>query len=350
MSKKEDYLVALKKEMVLQSGFLKGEKINTIYFGGGTPSMLSFEELNPIIESIFSLFEVIEHPEITLEANPEDIDVQWIKNLLESKINRISVGIQSFNSEILQRIGRKHSAEKAISALKLLIEYGFNNLTADLIYGIPGQTNSILEKDLQTLIQLKIPHISAYALTVEEKTPLSLQIKKALFPQPDENQMTEQFYLVKDALEKMGYEHYEISNYGLAGHQAKHNVSYWMGEKYLGLGPSAHSYNGKIRKWNVSNVHDYILSIQKGILPCEFEEISKTMQLNEYILTRLRTQWGINLKEIQAEYGEMARQHIVYQSQKPISEGLFLLENDTIRLSRKGMLLTDRLSAGLFMD
>ena len=295
LSNKSEYLIALQQEIRLQSNYFEGESISSIYFGGGTPSLLEPHEIHQLLNYIFEEFSVIDFPEITMEANPEDINYDWICGIRETQVNRISLGVQSFDSSVLQHIGRKHTAEKSFNSIQLLLDEGYNNITADLIYGIPGQTDDILKKDINTLIEFNIPHISAYALTVEEKTLLHRQIKQGKLSPPDENQMADQFYLIKDSLAQMGYEHYEISNYCLPSHQAKHNVSYWTGEKYLGLGASAHSYDGKIRKWNVSSIKEYIQSLQKGKILCESEEISPIMRHNEYILTHLRTKWGVKL-------------------------------------------------------
>ena len=343
---KNDFIDALLKEIVLQKNYLENEIADTIYFGGGTPSLCTREEVKNIITAIQSSFTVAENAEITLEANPDDITGEKLLDWKEVGINRLSIGVQSFFEEDLKWMNRAHSAEQAVGSLQLAAKQ-FNNITIDLIYGTPQLTNEKWKQNVDTASALSIPHLSCYALTVEPKTPLDKMIQqhKSLPVNPDKQ--SEQFLLLMQWLEDAGYEHYEISNFaklacptGRPGWRSRHNSSYWQGSHYLGLGPSAHSFNGKERQWNIANNTIYIDTINKGIIPLEKEVLTETQQLNEYIMTSLRTMEGTKLS--------ITGNSLLERSKKFIDSGLMKLENDSLTLTKEGKLLADGIAADLF--
>lgn len=339
MHYKNELIAALLKEIPLQKNYLGEEVVETIYFGGGTPSLCTKEEVENILHTIRSTFIVAKEAEITLEANPDDITEEKLIAWKEIGITRLSIGIQSFFEEDLVWMNRAHNAVQAINNLKLALQY-FENITIDLIYGTPQLTNEKWKNNVDTAIALNIPHLSCYALTVEPKTPLDKMIQqhKSLPVNPD-NQ-SEQFLLLMQWMEDAGYEHYEISNFAKRGWRSRHNSSYWQGSNYLGLGPSAHSFNGKERQWNIANNTIYIDSINKGIIPLEKEMLTKTQQLNEYIMTSLRTMEGTKLS--------ITGNSLIKKSKKYINSGLMKLENDSLILTKEGKLLADGIAADLF--
>ncbi len=343
---KNELIAALLKEIPLQKNYLGEEVVETIYFGGGTPSLCTKEEIETIIAAIRSTFIVAKEAEITLEANPDDITEEKLIEWKAVGITRLSIGIQSFFEEDLQWMNRAHNAAQAINNLKLALQY-FENISIDLIYGTPQLTNEKWKKNVDTAIALNIPHLSCYALTVEPKTPLDKMIQqhKSLPVNPDKQ--SEQFLLLMQWLEDAGYEHYEISNFaklacptGRPGWRSRHNSSYWQGSHYLGLGPSAHSFNGKERQWNIANNTIYIDTINKGIIPLEKEVLTETQQLNEYIMTSLRTMEGTKLS--------ITGNSLLERSKKFIDSGLMKLENDSLTLTKEGKLLADGIAADLF--
>ena len=336
---KNDLVAALLKEISLQKEYLEGESVETIYFGGGTPSLCTNQELKSIVETIKSLQRVINDAEITLEANPDDISDKTLAGWKEIGINRLSIGVQSFFKEDLKWMNRAHTAQQAIDTLQLAKKQ-FGNITIDLIYGTPQLTNEKWEQNVKTAVSLNIPHLSCYALTVENKTPLDKMIRQNKSPDINPDKQSEQFLLLMQWLEEAGYEHYEISNFARPGWRSRHNSSYWQGKKYLGLGPSAHSFNGISRQWNISNNNIYIESIKKGIIPLEKEILTETQKLNEYIMTSLRTAGGLNL--------DITGKEMIDKSQKFIAAGLMKLENNSLVLTREGKLLADGIAAELF--
>ncbi len=336
---KNDFIAALLKEIPLQKDYLENESVETIYFGGGTPSLCTKEELKSIISSISSLFSIAENAEITLEANPDDITDTKLTDWKEVGINRLSIGVQSFFGEDLKWMNRAHTASQAVSSLQSAVKQ-FDNITIDLIYGTPQLTNEKWKHNVGTAIALNIPHLSCYALTVEPKTPLDKMIKQHKSEDVNPDKQSEQFLLLMQWMEEAGYEHYEISNFARPGWRSRHNSSYWQGEKYLGLGPSAHSFNGTSRQWNVSNNSNYIESIGKGIIPLEKEVLTETQKLNEYIMTSLRTMEGLKL--------EVASNELLSKSQKFIDSGLMKLESNSLILTKEGKLLADGIAAALF--
>ncbi len=343
---KNDFILALLKEIDLQKDYPEKESIQTIYFGGGTPSLLNIEDLVLIIEKVKSVFIVKDGAETTLETNPDDITEEKLLNWKEAGFNRLSIGVQSFFEEDLKWMNRAHTASQALDSLQLAKQY-FDNITIDLIYGTPQLTNEKWKHNVETAISLNIPHLSCYALTVEPKTPLDKMIKQNKSEDVNPDKQSEQFLLLMQWLEDACYEHYEISNFakpastaGKPGWRSRHNSSYWQGKNYLGLGPSAHSFNGTSRQWNVSNNNIYIESINKGIIPSEKEILSETQKLNEYIMTSLRTIEGLKL--------DIAGAGLLEKSKKFIDSGLLKLENNSLVLTREGKLLADRIAAGLF--
>jgi oxygen-independent coproporphyrinogen-3 oxidase len=336
---KNDLVAALLKEISLQKEYLEGESVETIYFGGGTPSLCTNQELKSIVETIKSLQRVINDAEITLEANPDDISDETLAGWKEIGINRLSIGVQSFFEEDLKWMNRAHTAQQAIDTLQLAKKH-FDNITIDLIYGTPQLTNEKWEQDVKTAVSLNIPHLSCYALTVENKTPLDKMIRQNKSPDINPDKQSEQFLLLMQWLEEAGYEHYEISNFARPGWRSRHNSSYWQGKKYLGFGPSAHSFNGISRQWNISNNNIYIESIKKGIIPLEKEILTETQKLNEYIMTSLRTAGGLNL--------DITGKEMIDKSQKFIAARLMKLENNSLVLTREGKLLADGIAAELF--
>jgi oxygen-independent coproporphyrinogen III oxidase len=343
---KNDFVAALLKEIELQKDFLKNEEVETIYFGGGTPSLCTKEEIKSIVTAIHSSFTVSPNAELTLETNPDDITEEKLFDWKETGINRLSIGIQSFFEEDLQWMNRAHTASQAFSSLQLGAKY-FDNITIDLIYGTPQLTNEKWKQNVDTAISLNIPHLSCYALTVEPKTPLDKMIKQHKSEAVDPDKQSEQFLLLMQWLEQAGYEHYEISNFAKPGWRSRHNSSYWQRKKYLGLGPSAHSFTGKARQWNVANNNIYIDSINKGIIPFEKEELTVVQQLNEFIMISLRTIEGIKLQTISDEF-QVTSKEVFDKSRKFIESGLIKFENNSLILTKEGKLLADGIAADLF--
>jgi oxygen-independent coproporphyrinogen III oxidase len=339
---KNELLAALLKETELQKDYLQGEQVETIYFGGGTPSLLQIADLGLQIEKLKSTFRILDNAEITLEANPDDIDDGKLIGWKEIGINRLSIGVQSFFEDDLQWMNRAHNAQQAVDNLQLAIQQ-FNNITIDLIYGHPLLTNKKWKQNVKHVIALGIPHISCYALTVEPKTPLDKLIREKKKENVQQEKQAEQFMLLMEWLQEAGYEHYEISNFAKSGFRSKHNSSYWQGKKYLGLGPSAHSFDGISRQWNISNNNIYIDSLSKNEIPFEKEILTDTQKLNEYIMTSLRTVEGLDLRRVQSSEFRI-------QSKKFIDEGKMIEENNFLKLTKEGKLFADGIAAELFIE
>lgn len=338
---------ALAKEIQLRSKSIT-EPIETIYFGGGTPSILEFSDLKFLIEAVYSNYQVVENPEITLEANPDDLSYDTISQLANSPVNRLSIGIQSFFEEDLKLMNRAHNAEEAKKCLEIATQH-FDNISIDLIYGIPNMSNEKWLENIQTALSFGIPHISSYALTVEPKTALHTFIQKGIIPQPDDEVAAAHFQILVDKLSENGFIHYELSNFGKEHYFSKNNSSYWLGKKYIGIGPSAHSYDGQNRGWNVSNNALYIKSIQENKLPIEMETLTKTDRYNEYIMTGLRTIWGVSLKRIEQEFGERYLLYLLDQSKKYIQSEHLALTGDKLTTTKKGKFLSDGIASDLFL-
>ena len=348
LQNKSSFLNALKKEITLRKKYLENEMISTIYFGGGTPSLLSKIELMDIFDTLNQHFMIHPEAEITLEANPDDLTELKINELKDTPINRLSIGIQSFYDEDLKLMNRAHSSDEALKAVKLALSNGFENITIDLIYGIPTLTHHNWRNNLQIAFALNIKHISAYCLTVEPKTVLAHQVKIGSVKNVDEQHSSEQFEIMLDAMHSNDFVQYEISNFCKDGAYSKHNSSYWLKEKYLGLGPSAHSFNGSSRQWNISNNALYIQSLDKGELNFEKEELTINQCYNEYILTSLRTIWGIDLDYLEQAFGSGYLSFFIEEVQPYIQSGHVLNEEKKIYLSDKGKLIADKISSDLF--
>ncbi|MDM1043331.1 radical SAM family heme chaperone HemW [Myroides sp. 1354] len=347
LKKKEEMLVALKGELLLRKAELKGEIIETIYFGGGTPSILAVEEINALIETVYQNFTVVDQPEITLEANPDDLTTTTIHRLAQSKVNRLSIGIQSFGEEDLKMMNRAHNAQEAITCLQEAVRY-FDNISIDLIYGIPNLSNERWLENIQRILDLGIPHISCYALTVEERTALNKLIQKGVIPSPKEEVAHAHFMLLIEKLRANGYIHYELSNFAKPGYYSKNNSAYWLGKKYLGIGPSAHSFDGTYRSWNISNNPLYIKAIEAGELPSEIEKLSLSDRYNEYIMTGLRTIWGVDLARIAREFGSTFHEYLVRESASFIADGLMQEVEGVLTITDKGKFLSDGIASDLF--
>lgn len=335
------------QELEIRQGELKNQTVETIYFGGGTPSLLTKDELNVLIDAVYKNFRVVENPEITLEANPDDLSETVINELAKSPINRLSIGIQSFYERDLKLMNRAHNAQEANECLSLATRH-FDNISIDLIYGIPGLTNEEWIKNIETALSFNVPHISCYALTVEPKTALASFIKKGVIENVDDDLAKEQFNILVETLEVSGFINYELSNFGKPDFFSKNNSAYWLGKPYLGIGPSAHSFNGDQRGWNVSNNTKYIKSIQSNKLPIEIETLSKIDKYNEYIMTGLRTVWGVCLNKIENEFGENYKNDLLQQSEIYIKEQLLYIEDDKLLTTKKGKFLSDGIASNLF--
>jgi oxygen-independent coproporphyrinogen-3 oxidase len=344
---KNEFVEALLKEIHLQSTYLPSEPVNTIYFGGGTPSLLSIDELTSILQILRQTFTVAANAEITLEANPDDIVEEKLKDWKQVGINRLSIGVQSFFEEDLRWMNRAHSAKQAISNLQLARKY-FDNITIDLIYGTPTLPDDKWQHNVQQAIDLGITHLSCYALTVEPRTALADMIAKHKTIDVNTEDQARQFLLLMDWMQAAGYEHYEISNFALPGMRSRHNSSYWQGASYLGLGPSAHSFNGKSRQWNIANNALYIKSLQEDKVPFEIEELTSTQRLNEYIMTSLRTMEGLHVEYVTNNFGEKAASKLQQEAKQFIETGKMQLNNGYLQLTKEGRLFADGIAAELF--
>ena len=351
LKQKEDMVAALLKEIELQRDYLKGESVETIYFGGGTPSLLHADEINRLFDKITGTFGLNELKEFTLEANPDDLDKAYLKSLRTTPVNRFSIGVQSFRDQDLQYMHRAHNAQQADTAIKTAQDNGFTNLSIDLIYGTPGLDDNAWKANLAAMKALSIPHFSAYALTVEEGTALDHDIRKKRAAPVDATQSAAQFELLMETAPVMGYEHYEISNLALPGMYAIHNTAYWQGKPYLGLGPSAHSFDGRhTRRWNIANNALYMKSIKDGKVPYEEEHLTDVQHLNEYLMTSLRTMWGCDLQKIARDWDETSAAMIRESAQLFIDEGKMIQEADKLLLTNYGKLFADRVAGELFID
>lgn len=348
MGKKDAIISALCKELEFRKDEFVDEVVGTIYFGGGTPSVLETEEIEKIITTVYANYKVIENPEITLEANPDDLSKDKIIQLYKSPINRLSIGIQSFFEEDLKLMNRAHSATEAMESLCLATRQ-FDNISIDLIYGMPNMTNERWLANIEKALSFNIPHISSYALTVEPKTALANFVAKGLVKPVEDEVTQEHFNILNDTLTNAGYNCYEISNFGKPGFFSKNNTAYWQQKKYMGIGPSAHSYDGNRRGWNINNNPKYLKAIEKGELPMEVEVLSKTDKYNEYVMTGLRTIWGVSMSKIASEYGEKYREYAMLQAEKYIAEHLLYLDGDILLATKKGKFLADGIAANLFM-
>ena len=345
---KASFVDALLTEIELRKSVFDQQTINSIYFGGGTPSLLSEEDLTRIFETLFTSFRVSPLAEITLEANPDDLSPEKIKVLKNTPINRLSIGIQSFRDEDLRFMKRAHNAKEALSSIKSCKQAGFTNLSVDLIYGTPGMDTSAWLENLNIAFDLDIPHISSYALTVEPNTELHHQILHQKVSNVDENQSAAQFELLTSQMKRNGYEQYEISNFCKPGAYSKHNSSYWKKDMYLGLGPSAHSFYDNKRLWNVSNNTKYVKSLAQNLLPLQEEVLSLEDRYNEYVMTSLRTKWGCSIAEIETNFSSELAAYFRNEIERYVFSQNVLVKNEVYYLSEKGKLLADKIASDLF--
>jgi len=347
LGKKEIMVNAIAKELELRKSVVNDE-VETIYFGGGTPSVLSNDEIERLIQTVYDNYNLIDHPEITLEANPDDLSSNRIIQLSKSPINRLSIGIQSFYEEDLKLMNRAHNAREAEQCIQEATQY-FDNITIDLIYGIPGMSNERWKANIKKALDFSLPHISSYALTVEPRTALKKFIEKGVVPDVDDEQAQEQFYILVNMLEAEGFVNYEISNFGKPDFFSQNNTAYWLGKTYLGVGPSAHSFDGKHRSWNIRNNPTYIKKITEGVLPSEIEALSKKDRYNECVMTGLRTIWGVDMDRIATEFGENYLEYLKQQAAKYLEQGLLILANGKLLTTKKGKFLADGIASDLFM-
>lgn len=347
LKKKEPLLNALAKELELRKDEFSGEIVETIYFGGGTPSLLTAEEFRALINEVYKNYSISENPEITIEANPDDLTARQINDLTNTPINRLSIGIQSFFDDDLKAMNRAHNAEESKKCLEEATKY-FEDITIDLIYGIPNMSLDKWKKNLQTAFNFGVNHISSYALTVESKTALESFIKKGKYPPIDEVLAASHFNHLVEATANEGFVQYEISNFGKPNFFSKHNTSYWLGKSYLGIGPSAHSFNGEERSWNISNNSNYIQAISNNELPLTKEKLSVEDKYNEYVMTGLRTIWGISLNKIEEDFGEKFKIHFLNEVKSHIDNELLKIDNEMIKSTNKGKFLIDGIASELF--
>ena len=348
------FLTALLKEIEMREQFFQGAQksktpvVESVYFGGGTPSVLNPESLDTILNKVSKQFIISENAEITIEANPDDLSLNKLKEYKAIGLNRLSIGIQSLHGSDLTYMNRIHTPDQAIESIENSKKAGFENITVDLIYGTPGLTDRLWQENLKRVQEFDIPHISAYALTVEPKTPLEYMIRKGKTLLVDEEQSARQFELMLQVLQQNGYLHYEISNFARPGYFSRHNLLYWTDASYLGLGPSAHSHLPEKRSWNIANTTAYIRSINEGMLPQETELLSETQQFDEYVMTSLRTMWGCNLLYILERWGEQARIKLELQAEKHLRNGMLTKKERHLILTERGKLFADGITSDLF--
>ncbi|MCX6310217.1 MAG: radical SAM family heme chaperone HemW [Bacteroidetes bacterium] len=345
---RKEILQAMMKELELRKHSLSGKTLETIYFGGGTPSQLSSDELKFILDEIDTHFSIAEKAEITLEANPDDLSNSYLKSLRHTPVNRLSIGIQSFRDEDLKLMNRAHTAKEAESVVMRAQDAGFANLTVDLIYGIPGLDESAWKKNLDRINELDVPHLSSYCLTVEPKTAFAQFVKSGKIAPVDDELASEHFRQLIQFAKENEFEHYEISNFAKKDFVAKHNSSYWFGESYLGIGPSAHSFDGSVRRWNVSNNMKYLNAISIGEKTFEEEVLTENERYNEYVMTHLRTMWGISSKELKEKFPNNYFEHFTIESEKWIASEDLKNNADVFILTEKGKLIADRIASDLF--
>jgi oxygen-independent coproporphyrinogen-3 oxidase len=345
--KKAEYVHALVRELEIRKDYLDNEEIETIYLGGGTPSQLSQEELEEIFAHIYKVYKVTPDAEITLEANPDDLTPEYVSMLRTLPFNRISMGIQTFQEETLKLLHRRHTAQQAIEAFKRCREAEFQNISIDLMYGLPGETLETWEQDLQQAIALHPEHISAYHLIYEEGTALwSLREQNKVEEAEEELSLT-LFKTLIERLTKAGYQHYEISNFCLPGLHSRHNSSYWTGKKYLGCGPSAHSFDGTSRQWNVSSLDKYLEGIRTDQLDFEIEELDLYTRYNDFVITSIRTCWGMPLSQLRTNYGETLYNYCLRMAKPHIQQGVLEIKEDTLKLTSEGIFISDGIMSDL---
>jgi oxygen-independent coproporphyrinogen-3 oxidase len=342
--------LALQKEITLRKDELTEKKLSSLYFGGGTPSVLSSMELEKIIDTISKYYHFENDIEITIEVNPDDLSPSFIKYLSSSVFNRLSIGVQSFFDEDLKMMNRAHNAQQADTAIKRVQDVGLENISIDLMYGSPTSNEMIWKENLQKTIDLQVPHISSYALTVEPNTALNQWIKAKKIQKPDENRQNEDFYWMTQFLKSKGFEHYEISNFAKPNSYSKHNSAYWQGKPYLGLGPSAHSFDGdKKRSWNVANNTKYIKNLMSGILPSETENLSEYDRYNETIMLGLRTKWGVDLEKMKTNFSEFILEKFNQNTHSKIKNNHLIIEDGYLKIPENNWFMADGIASDLFL-
>jgi oxygen-independent coproporphyrinogen-3 oxidase len=346
---KDEMLESIHKEIKLQKSYLCNQQIETIYFGGGTPSLLSADEISKLIENIQVNYEVIANPEITLEANPDDLGLSKLNDLKNTVINRLSIGVQSFFDEDLRWMNRAHVAKEAESAIKRAQDFGLENITIDLIYGYPLLSDEKWQSNIQNAVNFEIPHISSYSMTVEPKTALASFINKGQQKSMDDAQSARQFQYLIEELTTNGFEHYEISNFAKPGQYSKHNTNYWRGVHYLGVGPSAHSFNGESRQWNLANNAKYLAALERNEIPFDLETLTLENRYNEYLMTGLRTQWGVDLNKIERDYGAEQKSNLLAVADEYLDKNWLTLTANKLVLTQTGKLYADLIASELFI-
>ncbi|UWX59200.1 radical SAM family heme chaperone HemW [Chryseobacterium oranimense] len=347
---KDEMIRAMKTEIRLRKDELQNKNLKSLYFGGGTPSILSADEIKGLIDEVQKYFSFDRDIEVTLEANPDDLDKNFLKQLAQSPVNRLSIGTQSFFEEDLKMMNRAHNSSEAESSIKRAQDFGFENLSIDLIYGSPTSNLEIWKENLNKTIALEVPHISSYALTVEPQTALENWISKGKIASPKEEEQNKEFYYLSDFLKDNGFEHYEVSNFAKPGFYSRHNSAYWKYKEYLGIGPSAHSYNGfDIRSWNVANNQQYIKKLHTGILAKEEEILSQEDQFNEMIMIGLRTIWGVDLESLKNKFNDKILEHFQYEIKSKIEEGILIIEDNHLKIPEKHWFMADGIASDLFI-
>ncbi|MGG7470697.1 radical SAM family heme chaperone HemW [Chryseobacterium arthrosphaerae] len=347
---KDEMLRAMKTEIMLRKNELQNKSLKSLYFGGGTPSILSVDEINSLIDEVLKYFSFEKDIEITLEANPDDLDKNFLKQLAATPVDRLSIGTQSFFEEDLKLMNRAHTASEAESSIKRAQDFGFENLSIDLIYGSPTSNLEIWKENLNKTIALEVPHISSYALTVEPKTALENWISKGKVKNPKEEEQNREFYYLSDFLKDNGFEHYEVSNFAKPGFYSRHNSAYWKYQEYLGIGPSAHSYNGfDVRSWNVANNQQYNKKLNDKQLAKEEEILSLEDQFNEMIMIGLRTTWGVDLESLKSKFSDRMQEHLQAEIKSKIEEGILIIENNHLKIPEKHWFMADGIASDLFI-
>jgi oxygen-independent coproporphyrinogen-3 oxidase len=343
----EKFLSALKIEIIQRKNYLENEQVETIYFGGGTPSVLTRTELSGILDFLRLHFNVSQNVEITFEANPDDLSIEYLKDIYSAGVRRLSIGIQSFQNEFLKKINRRHDAAQAVEAVENAAKIGFKDVSVDLIYGLPGLKINQWKTDLEQVFKLPVQHLSAYHLTYHKGTPFYTWLKKGTLKALKETKSIRQFEVLVEMAKQNGFEQYEISNFAKEGRYSKHNSAYWRGVKYLGLGPSAHSFNGFSRRWNSSHIESYIKALEAGLPYFEEEILSENNKYNEFVLTRIRTIWGISAKELEQVFGREKSIYFRNNIDKYTNSGFVKLHNGVYILTEKGMFVSDEIMANL---
>ncbi|MFC6267328.1 radical SAM family heme chaperone HemW [Frigoriflavimonas asaccharolytica] len=349
-SKVDEMVNAIKKEIYLRKDELQNKSLASLYFGGGTPSILKVDHLKSIIDEVSKYFEFQNDIEITLEANPDDLNKKFLQELSSTEFNRLSIGTQSFFEEDLKLMNRAHTSNEALDSIKRSQDFGFENLSVDLIYGSPSSSFLNWQQNLKTIIDLQVPHVSSYALTVEPKTAMENWVKTGKMEAPKDDFQNEAYFYMTEFLKENNFQHYEISNFGKESFQSRHNTAYWQSREYLGIGPSAHSYDGNLkRSWNIANNSIYLDKISANTIPSEVEILSEKEQLNEMLMIGLRTSWGVSLAELKNRFSLDLIEKITSEIEFKIEEGILLIENDYLKIPEKHWFLADGIVSDLFL-